>query len=135
MNSFGRKRWIIDQSFQEGAMRLPRMTTRRWMIVVVVVGVLMGGIVVADRLRQRRADFNTLAQHHTYMKVYFRDWGQSASAVALWEASGRSDAHARLKDLKDRLSRLLAYHESMERKYQHAVRYPWLAIEADPPEP
>jgi hypothetical protein len=103
------------------------------MIAVVVVGALMGGIVAADRLRQRRADFNTRARHHAYMKRYFRDWGQSA--VALWEASDRADAHTRLKDLKDRLSRLLAYHESMDRKYQHAARYPWLATEADPPEP
>jgi hypothetical protein len=33
--------------FQEGAVRLPRMTTRRWMLVVVVVAVATRALTVA----------------------------------------------------------------------------------------
>ena len=44
-------------------MRLPRMTTRRWMVVVVVVGVLMGGVHV-----KRRSDaFLRRAELHNRM--------------------------------------------------------------------
>ena len=38
-------------------MRLPRMTTRRWMIDVAVVAMLVGWIVGAEWLRRRRDEF------------------------------------------------------------------------------
>ncbi len=38
-------------------MRLPRMTTRRWMVVVMVVGLVMGGIIGGIRLKRRHDDF------------------------------------------------------------------------------
>ena len=38
-------------------MRLPRMTTRRWMVVVALVGLLMGGAIGGIRLKQRHDYF------------------------------------------------------------------------------
>ncbi len=76
-------------------MRVPRMTTRRWMMFVLVVALLMGMIVGGVRLRQRREDLAIHAIHHAMQKAQcepsrltqrkcsssvlfvFRYWGQS----------------------------------------------------------
>ena len=52
-------------------MRPPRMTTRRWMIVVAVVvaAMVMGGVVGVRRLEQRRAGFLDRAQYHAEEKT------------------------------------------------------------------
>ena len=44
------------------AMRLPRMTTRRWIVAVAVVGIVLAGVEV---LRQRRAFALAMASRHT----------------------------------------------------------------------
>ena len=41
-------------------MRIPRMTTRRWMIAVAIVGLLMGGYM----LKRRYYDFSSRARFH-----------------------------------------------------------------------
>jgi hypothetical protein len=52
------------EALESPAMRLPRMTTRQWMIAVAIVGVLLGGIDGAQRLRRRRDEFADRAQWH-----------------------------------------------------------------------
>ncbi len=42
-------------------MRLPRMTTRRWMVTVAAIGLVIGAAIL---LKQRRDYFLTLAQSH-----------------------------------------------------------------------
>jgi hypothetical protein len=96
-------------------MRLPRMTTRRWMIDVVVVAMLVGWIVGAEWLRRRRDEFLSRARWHSEI-------------VATWNASWRpAPSGATL--------RLMAHHGSLASKYRYAVRYPWLPVEPDPPAP
>lgn len=46
-------------------MRLPRMTTRRWIVVVTVIGLMIGGGVQLEVwLKQRRDYFLSLAESH-----------------------------------------------------------------------
>jgi hypothetical protein len=94
-------------------MRLPRMTTRRWMVVVVVVGLLMGGV----RLKRRHDDSVGRARFHNEM-------------AATWIARGIGAA------ADDPIpQRLIVYHGLLARKYWYAARYPWLPVEPDPPMP
>jgi hypothetical protein len=132
-------------------MRLPRMTTRRWMIVVVIVGLLMGGV----RLKQRRNRFRFRAQIHEqraafYPKLESRERkicaelpGMIAELEKLKRYRGPAEAHltalkVQLDQSRTNLARWtnrIAYDAALAHKYQHAARYPWLPLEPDPPEP
>jgi hypothetical protein len=119
-------------------MRLPRMTMRRWMIVVAVVGIVLGltieraaldhlgvalgavvGIVLGVTI-ERRNRFRKIAAHH---QAQFRKLVSQGHIVLF---AGSSD---------DPIMRCLERHESMRLKYEHAARYPWLAVHPDPPPP
>jgi hypothetical protein len=120
------------------------------MIAVAVVGLLMGG----GELNQRR---DALLLHYQY-HMRMLNWCVVQGA-AVHESSRIYD---RITDLLEgrtagldfllgllssrplvdadrptvaRLTRITAYHTAMARKYGRAARYPWLAVEADPPEP
>jgi hypothetical protein len=95
-------------------MRLPRMTTRRWMIAVAVFGLAMGGIAYALRLERLRVYY------------HFR-----AVNLRMAEQSCRSPSYRdEVQDLAaaERLRRLAE-------KYEYAARHPWLSIAPDPPAP
>ncbi len=134
-------------------MRMPRMTTRRWIVVVVIVGLLMVGV----RLVQRRRLFLSRAQVHElnaafYPKLESRERKMCleyavliAGLERLQRYGDREPARSRLETLKVRLDQsrrnlprwtnTIAYYVAMSHKYRHAARYPWLPVEPDPPEP
>ncbi len=87
-------------------MRLPRMTTRRWMVAVLVASVL-GGLVML----RRAAHFMRLALLHEHM------------AHLLRSTTGPS-ADPKGADHNERLARI----------YQRAAACPWLPVAPDPPE-
>ncbi len=93
-------------------MRLPRMTTRRWMIVVAVVAV--GCAAVASLVERRRERFARIAERHV--------------SVFLTPIT-------RFPDPERRSAKRLDWHSKMADKYLHATRYPWLPLAPDPPKP
>ena len=111
-------------------MRLPRMTTRRWMVTVVMIALLMGGRV---RLKRRSDDFMVRSQDHSRRTSYYHLYtlGVDEHLRATVEPQKRSAS----EDRKAHLLGVIAFHEAMARKYEHAARYPWLPVEPDPPEP
>ena len=109
-------------------MRLPRMTTRLWMIAVAVLALLAGVAVELQQrrarihLQQRRARFRAIAARYRakeinpqfpYLSITYTEW----------------------ESLNRRLPRLRPYYAAMRKKYEFAERYPWLPVESDPPEP
>jgi hypothetical protein len=115
-------------------MRLPRMTTRRWMVAVAVavIGLTIGGGVL---LKQRRDYFLSLAQSHQKELASSTARGKalksrigSASGMTIEELMHLDRDYHRMTDRAD-------HHASLVRKYEHAARYPWLPVEPDPPEP
>lgn len=118
-------------------MRLPRMTTRRWMVAVAVVSLLMGGAIGAVRLRRRHDYFLARSRQHDREAAMFRSWEQSlASALEELPSSPRLpfplDRWERRRSI---ISRSLSHHAALAAKYRRAAHYPWLSIEPDPPPP
>ena len=112
-------------------MRFPRMTTRRWMAAVAVVAVMLAAAALFRRhlsLRER-GDYHERRERVQADRV--RALGDLALALADTspEAAARERAHAAFEaEIRDR-------HARLKDKYRRAARYPWLAIEPDPPEP
>jgi hypothetical protein len=117
-------------------MRLPRMTTRRWMIAVAVVAPGLGAWDLA-RQRQRYLERAGVMREKEYI-----------SEMAVFVASDRdaNGCHILIPDGFDPLAAPLPadlvslrdeyiYFQRMRTKYQYAARYPWLPVEPDPPEP
>jgi len=113
-------------------MRLPRMTTRRWIVAVAAIGLMIGGVVL---LKQRREYFLSLVESHQKEVDSSTARGKAlksrfglTSAMTTEEIMHLHREHDRMMDRAD-------YHASLARKYEHAARYPWLFVEPDPPEP
>jgi hypothetical protein len=108
-------------------MRLPRMTTRRWMVAVVIAA---AGLCVSV-LGARSHSYAIRAGHHGLMEVHNRWIIEEYEAGRLFY-SGPADQSARRAD---RCRRLIAYHAALWQKYELASRRPWFPVEPDPPEP
>jgi hypothetical protein len=97
------------------------MTLRRWMIVVAVVGLAIGGAIGSIRLKRRRDDFIARAGRHSSATAKFKSWAGTT--------------RVRSKRILAFISQNLEYHAAMAAKYEHAARYPWSFVEPDPEEP
>jgi hypothetical protein len=89
-------------------MRLPRMTTRRWMILVAVVGMALDLWVLLQRRTER---FTRIAEYHESHDPYLRPrFSWYIPPFEVW-------------------------HHQMALKYRRAADEPWLPVAPDPPEP
>ncbi len=117
-------------------MRLPRMTTRRWLVVVTVIGLMIGGGVRLEVwLNQRRDYFLSLAQSHQNEVVSSTARGKALKSRKGWPSGKTTEEIMQLHRDYDRMMDRAEHHESLARKYEQAARYPWLPVEPDPPEP
>lgn len=92
----------------------PRLTIRRLMLVVAIVGVVLGTSIT---IRRRATEFESRAAAHRekWIKIFTMTEGSTG-------------------DTPERRRRL-GHLAEMDLKYQRAARYPWLPVAADPPEP
>jgi hypothetical protein len=129
-------------------MRLPRMTTRRWMVAVAVLAVGIAGYDEITRCIRSRDYYLFRASTHTIRAELHRGMPTDAERrlimlkknaapfregsegraywlkqVASWER--RCDGHRRQAD----------YHGALAHKYAHAATRPWWTVAPDPPEP
>jgi hypothetical protein len=113
-------------------MRLPRMTTRRWMVAVAGVGLVFG---VGRLLVLRQRYLGEAAQHAGFRAYLLR----TPENIAYWESRWTSQREGRPASCPwpakpPFVPAIADYHEAMRLKYEHAARYPWLSVEPDPPE-
>ena len=64
-------------------MRLPRMTTRRWMISVAALAVTLGGHREATRLKRYRDEYLARAASHVAAETYYRRLVSSSESSVL----------------------------------------------------
>ena len=74
------------------AMRLPRMTTRRWLFAVAALGATLGGHREAIRLKQKRDEFLERAAWHAAGETYYRDMIASSNRSVLYKTTAAEDA-------------------------------------------
>jgi hypothetical protein len=134
-------------------MRLPRITIRQWMFIVVAVGLVTGGIVGGIRLKRRQEHFGELAERYAALEslcleVMVRqdaNLKQTTKELNVFEkyppVSGPTlleQTRTLLRESQDRQAasaRKLAQYARLKQKYEYAARYPWLPVEPDPPKP
>jgi hypothetical protein len=92
------------------------MTTRRWMIVVALVGLACATTLL---ILERRKRFARIAWEHFH-----------ALPVASYVDIVTGDERRLLWN-----KRVMAWHAELSKKYQYAARYPWLPVDPDLPEP
>ena len=112
--------------------RIPRMTTRRWMIAVAAIGLMIGGGVW---LEQRRDYFLTLARSHQKEVATSTARGKALKSRFGGTSGMTNEEIMHIHRDYDRMMDRADHHASLARKYEHAAGYPWLLVEPDPPEP
>jgi hypothetical protein len=107
------------------------MTTRRWMIAVAAVAVMLAAVALFRRHLSLRERGDYHARREGDLASRARVLGQLALDYADRRIPGAAQwrAHAACE------AEIGAWHARLKEKYRHAARYPWLAIEPDPPEP
>ncbi len=123
-------------------MRLPRMTTRRWMVAVAGIGVLAGAWLQFVRVRRLGHEYTGRAINARRTLSYARmsaDWRHEQWLAECQEVDQSNRKYAPFqmgRPLAPELARKrVAYWVEIVSKYQSAARCPWLPVEPDPPVP
>ncbi len=106
-------------------MKMLRMTTRRWMVVVAGLAILFA----------RPARFHGLARVHERARESIL-----VSDLELYLLISPSKGDMRSESERGALAakpilEIVNYHNAMSEKYKEAARRPWLPVAADPPSP
>src|SRR5262249_5072297 len=111
-----------EMSAETPSMRLPRLTTRRLMVLVAVVGIILG-------LETRRIQFLELASYHSGQAMptmRFRYDGVWITQDVFPDLPSGTKAYRTTRS---------EWHAGLADKYARAARYPWLPVPHDPPPP
>src|SRR4051812_43911225 len=113
-------------------MHLPHFRLRTLPLAVAMVALLLAA---GMTLHERRQQFLTLASQHGVAQLL----AESASGMASSTPTVGEGPGAALLRLPDEMpggaKAQVAYHAALRIKYERAARYPWLAVEPDPPAP
>jgi hypothetical protein len=117
-------------------MRLPRITTRRWMIAVAVVAAGLGAWDLTRRRQRYVERASTMAEKEYGSEITILvTSGADVNPCHILIPDGFNPLAAPLPaDLVSLRDRFL-YFQRMRTKYEYAARHPWLLVEPDPPEP
>ena len=130
-------------------MRLPRMTTRRWMIAAAVVGALAWVGVTAWKIRRNFLHYRNRIAYAKSMETEVARRLANAKAGLRYVEFAMSPKGKSLNEPPKTLprrtanwtslialrKRQIAYYQQMQAKYERASRHPWLPVPPDPPEP
>jgi hypothetical protein len=102
-------------------MRLPRMTTRRWMIVVVIAALSLG----AGGLWARHRRYSRLAES-------FAGFERHCEAVLSGDPEEIEWAQWSWNTDPEWNRRLLSYSTRMRARFEYAAAHPWVLASPDP---
>jgi hypothetical protein len=109
--------------------RFPRMTTRRWMIAVSVVGLLLGSGLWGERLNRLSQAYRVKSVTHARQETLHR------RELALLRRIERKDPTGSTMRTIALQEALIDHHVSWARRYKHAAQRPWEFIPPEPPPP
>ncbi len=116
----------------------PRITVRRLMVVVAIVGLFIGIALEVSKLRRLSSRYDAMANDFATNARKYRELAVHADSMAsTWwtETDGMHDEDmpASKADV-DRRNRLARHHASLAQRYRRAARQPWSSVEpAGPP--
>ena len=110
-------------------MRLPRMTTRRWMIAAAVVAVLTRCGQTGARWHQYRKRVEYHASERKKVGIML------APALEYRREAGRFPGCGLGQDIWERLCEQAEWHARLKLKYERTAARPWVPVAPDPPEP
>lgn len=143
-------------------MRFPRMTMRRWMVIVAVMAIILGFIAWDIRLqaiarvyRSRAWKMGRIEETNRLAESYLSKQSESdrlltgaiEQAMADFKSAGarkreleREAESLREHALKVRAEaiqkrKITAHYGSLRKRYEEAARHPWREVAPDPPEP
>lgn len=115
-------------------MRIPRMSTRRWMIATAVLAALCALAMRADAL-QRRAAFH--AQEQQWLMQEANVWETEYRRLSDGRYCGDPivivETNALLRFVVPQLLKRAAYHAELVVRYRRAALYPWILAPAERP--
>jgi hypothetical protein len=106
-------------------MRLPLMTTRRWMIVVALLGAVLGLVLMA--MRDARA-------RHYRVEANFAAWMERrCREIDALDPAARARLEGDEAYLPDPEwnRKMIGFWQEMKEKYSYAADHPWLAVAPD----
>ena len=110
-------------------MRLPRMTTRRWIIVVAAIGIFLGGLMLkrrSDYFRARASEFAEIERGYASTANSFEGFAKRLRTEGL-----RYEAEWYASDVK-RLRSEAEWYAKLKREFLRAANRP---CELGPPDP
>jgi hypothetical protein len=116
-------------------MRLPQMTTRRWMVAIAVVAIVLAATTELPRRAQR---FRALAQAHgaAVKTARGKRWtGDLERHGHVNIAYSYLDGRPPDQEMTRHEVALVLWHLELMQKYNAAAERPWLPVEPGPPEP
>lgn len=137
--------------------RLPRMTIRRWMIVVILVAAAVTIWTMekrSDGFRRRAAFHATEEEQARYyqeveteclallereteveLSLIRKHQGTSLGSVSLEAAEVKIRQAEEIRAILRAVVELIDHHARLKRKYERASSRPWVSVSPDPPEP
>ena len=130
-------------------MRLPRMTTRRWMVAVALVALALASGIGLHRILRLRRLYRSRAEMYAQGEQGVRSMlvlyeraregpaghrSLGAPAAPDGDASGRIMLRYRPEAVAYQL-KLLGRFAALREKYERAAANPWLPVDPDPPWP
>lgn len=115
-------------------MRLPLMTTRRWMLAIALLAILFTAMVEVPRLLILRGKYLELASKYQFWENRYR-WNiedrQEITRYAVWQPRGPEPSAERLAQMRETEK----YYSALRVKYERAAGAPWRPLEPDPAPP
>jgi hypothetical protein len=121
-------------------MRLPEMTTRRWMVAAATVAVLLG----ASGILRRAKRYQQVAELHAAEERWYRGLPDRPEALAERLDATYSTIRLELSELQvsgtwdcaiPLIRKMTIYHAQLKKKYERAASHPWASVDPDPPPP
>ncbi|MDR3619031.1 MAG: hypothetical protein P4L85_06735 [Paludisphaera borealis] len=110
-------------------MRTPRMNTRRWMLVVAIVGLVLAAGIQVERLFRLRSEYLAKRSHFAEKELL----AEKAKTAALrGVVSGTYESEEALKYAKT-FELLARRYGRLRAKYERASWHPWIAVVPDYP--
>ena len=108
-------------------MRLPRMTTRRWMVAILAVGLTMAATVKLIRLSQAAQRYRLRAQEYSAIAIMWkRHHTGFRNEADRWRKAGHQELAELYEFVRSNGEAAESCARGWQEKYEYAASHPWI---------